>query len=321
MARYLDLVAELPVGRPVDLADLARRQSAAARALDEVWLAKLPAVQRPLSAGGRDRALRHGDMVLRRLREHRTRISTGYADLRDDELADLLRQSAGTVHAAGRTLDGTAPPIRTSQLIQLESRIRHGYAQPPDPLRRAGGGRGRLRDVTAPVRRTHPARRAERPRVRRRRPDCCRTAPAGAGAGRSGPGRVLVRPPLDTRALLARLPAAPDDPLGLLPGRRTDLRGPGRGAVIAGFANLNHGFWVLLAILTLLRTSAVDTRNALRPVLLGTLLGAAVGSLVLTAGATPEITLVGLPVVMVLTFAVSPLLPQVWGQRSSPCSS
>ncbi|GAB3965691.1 FUSC family protein [Plantactinospora veratri] len=85
--------------------------------------------------------------------------------------------------------------------------------------------------------------------------------------------------------------------------------------MVAGFLHLNHGFWVLLAILTLIRTSAVDTRSALRPVLLGTLLGAAVGSLLLYgAGEVPELLLAALPVAMVLTFTIGPLLPQLWGQ-------
>jgi len=315
VARYLDLVADLPAGRAVDPAELARRKSEAMRALDGVWLAKLPLVQRPASAGARDRALRHGDMLLRRLCEHAERIVTGYPDLLDDELADLLRESAEVVHAADRTLHRSADPIRMTRLSQLEFRIRDVHDRPPPGPVEPGGRARDAADISRlrfDVLTLHVAQSAHDFGVAAR-------IATGLGPPRRSPGS----PGLDEFWYAHRsAPALYWWQFRLhLTTRSVYFQGAVRvsvalavARVIAGFAHLNHGFWVLLAILTLLRTSAVDTRSALRPVLLGTLLGAAVGSLLLTAADTPKVTLVALPLAMVLTFAVSPLLPQIWGQ-------
>ena len=43
--------------------------------------------------------------------------------------------------------------------------------------------------------------------------------------------------------------------------------------LLAGVLDLSHGFWVLLTILTVLRTSAAETRSTLRPALIGTVAG------------------------------------------------
>jgi hypothetical protein len=83
---------------------------------------------------------------------------------------------------------------------------------------------------------------------------------------------------------------------------------------IAGSLNLEHGFWVLLATLTIMRTSAADTRTTLRPALVGTLAGAAVSGLLLVLAHGPELYVPLLPVAMVLAFAAGPLLGLAWAQ-------
>jgi uncharacterized membrane protein YccC len=83
---------------------------------------------------------------------------------------------------------------------------------------------------------------------------------------------------------------------------------------IAGSLNLEHGFWVLLATLTIMRTSAADTRTTLQPTLVGTLAGAAVSGLLLILAHEPKVYVPLLPVAMVLAFAAGPLLGLAWGQ-------
>ncbi|MFY1688678.1 FUSC family protein [Plantactinospora sp. WMMB782] len=316
-AHLLDLLSGLPAARPVDRVELSRRRAATARAMDGVWLARIPPTERPASAGRRDRALRHGDRLLRQLLHHAYRIADDPGEVRDevrargrdDDLAELLRQSAAVLHDAGRMLCGGAEPVGMARLAELESRIRELYDRPS----------------TVPTDDRAPDR-------LRREAVSLRAADQAHAFGVAARIAVGLRPP-------ARSPAGPEldefwyahrSPLVLywqqfrfhLTTRSVYLQGALRVAValaaarvVAGFLHLNHGFWVLLAVLTLMRTSAVDTRNALRPVLSGTLLGAAVGTLLLLgAGESPQVLLVTLPVAMVLTFTVGPLLPQFGGQ-------
>ncbi|MFI6844462.1 FUSC family protein, partial [Kitasatospora sp. NPDC050467] len=85
--------------------------------------------------------------------------------------------------------------------------------------------------------------------------------------------------------------------------------------LVVGALDLTHGFWVLLATLTLMRTSAADTRMTLRPALVGTACGAAVTAAVLLAvGEHPAFYAAALPPVMLFAFAVGPVLGLAWAQ-------
>jgi uncharacterized membrane protein YccC len=83
---------------------------------------------------------------------------------------------------------------------------------------------------------------------------------------------------------------------------------------LAGALDLSHGFWVLLATLTLMRTSAAETRSALRPVLVGTLIGSLIAAAALVVVAEPRIFVFVLPVVMLVGLAAGPLLGPGWAQ-------
>ncbi|WP_433318085.1 FUSC family protein [Micromonospora sp. CA-269861] len=82
----------------------------------------------------------------------------------------------------------------------------------------------------------------------------------------------------------------------------------------AGLLQLNHGFWVLLATLTVLRTSAADTRTALRPAVLGTIAGAVVSGAVMLVVDEPIVYAIILPITLLLAFGVGRLLGPVWQQ-------
>jgi uncharacterized membrane protein YccC len=84
--------------------------------------------------------------------------------------------------------------------------------------------------------------------------------------------------------------------------------------LLAGVLDLSHGFWVLLAVLTVLRTSATETRSAMRPALVGTLAGAVLAGGLLVVGAQPQVYVLALPPVMLIGFAAGPLLGPGWGQ-------
>ena len=85
--------------------------------------------------------------------------------------------------------------------------------------------------------------------------------------------------------------------------------------LVAGVLDLSHGFWMLLATLTLMRTSVATTRAAVVPAFLGTIAGGLVAALVLAlAGADSTVYEVAFPFVMVLALVAGPLVGTVAGQ-------
>ncbi|MBC3839338.1 FUSC family protein [Streptacidiphilus sp. 4-A2] len=84
---------------------------------------------------------------------------------------------------------------------------------------------------------------------------------------------------------------------------------------VAAVVSLPHGFWAVLAALTLIRTTNAQTRTTVRQALTGTLLGAmaAAGLLVLTGHHT-NVYAVILPLIMLATFCLAPLLGVGWAQ-------
>ena len=84
--------------------------------------------------------------------------------------------------------------------------------------------------------------------------------------------------------------------------------------LLAGVLDLSHGFWVLLTILTVLRTSAAETRSALRPALIGTVAGSVAAAGLLLLGVHPHVYAVILPFAMLIGFAAGPLLGLGWAQ-------
>jgi uncharacterized membrane protein YccC len=87
--------------------------------------------------------------------------------------------------------------------------------------------------------------------------------------------------------------------------------------VVAGELDLSHGFWVLLATLTLMRTSAVATRAALVPAFLGTVAGGLAAAVILAlAGANSVVYEVVFPFVLVVALAAGPILGPAVGQAT-----
>ncbi|MEU0372841.1 FUSC family protein, partial [Streptomyces sp. NPDC006283] len=91
--------------------------------------------------------------------------------------------------------------------------------------------------------------------------------------------------------------------------------GLGAARLVAGSLDLAHGFWVLLAVLTLGRTTAGATWTAVRGALIGTLLGAlAAGALLYAVGHDPRTYAVVLAPAMLAAFSLGPLCGVAWAQ-------
>ncbi|MFF4658747.1 FUSC family protein [Streptomyces sp. NPDC001381] len=85
--------------------------------------------------------------------------------------------------------------------------------------------------------------------------------------------------------------------------------------LVAGSFDLTHGFWVLLAVLTLSRTTVGETWAAMRGAVAGNLVGAvAAGALLIGVGQHTDAYAAILAPGMLLAFALGPLLGIAWAQ-------
>ncbi|MFI1282406.1 FUSC family protein [Streptomyces sp. NPDC020858] len=84
---------------------------------------------------------------------------------------------------------------------------------------------------------------------------------------------------------------------------------------IAGVESLPHGFWAMLAVLSLTRTTAAQTRATVRLALTGTLVGALTAAAVLAlVGGRTTVYAIALPFVMLVAFRVGPVRGVGWAQ-------
>jgi hypothetical protein len=311
LADGLLAVADGWSGRPGDPDRLAPLLPGATDAAEALRPSRLPPTQRPASAGRRDRALTVAAST--------ARLLLGRAvDLHDADdhqavglpaAAALLRQTASCAQAAADWLqaegrDG-APLPETDRIAAALVEFRAARAAtspdglPPDRLR-LGALALSLGEWTKSL--------VAAVRVAADAPvDPGRDAPDASGplwfAGRSNLqlGWHRLREHLTPRSVAfqsaLRLAAA------LAVAR-----------LLAGVLDLSHGFWVLLTVLTLLRTSAAETRSTLRPALVGTVAGSLVAAGLLVVGIPPALYAVVLPLVMLVGLAAGPLLGLGWAQ-------
>ncbi|BCB91137.1 hypothetical protein Psuf_084500 [Phytohabitans suffuscus] len=282
--------------------------SRATGAAEAIRPTRLAPGQRPASPGRRDRALSHAGGLVR-LVLGRAADLCREADRRALDagaVAALLRQlAAGTRAAAGGLRGEAGPPDGTGVAHALEDFRRGRLRTAPDGIDpdrlRAGSlalGVGEWTEATV-------------------------TAVRVAGGVAVGPEHA-ARTDLTGRFWYAGQPAARLWARRLrehLTARSVYFQGALRLAaaltaarLLAGVLDLSHGFWVLLATLTVLRTSAMDTRAALRPALAGTVVGSVVAGALILAGVDPRVYELGLPVVMLAGLTAGPLLGLGWGQ-------
>jgi Fusaric acid resistance protein-like len=280
--------------------ELAARRSAL-DAVARLRLADIPAAQRPLGPGVRDRALLAASAA--------TRVTAG----RLATLADLLTDSHRTTHPRTADLVSAAGDA----FADLVTALRAGS---PNPVSTTGLDAA-LESYLA-ERSRHLADQVGPPADLRAGLAAMAVAEGARVAVLAG-GGFLGAPAPNPAATPPQLWFLHARPAELVRHRlRTHLTprsvylqnavrlavGLALARVIAGVLDLSHGFWVLLATLSLIRTSAVADRAVLPRAFAGTVGGALIAAGLLTlVGPDVEIFAWALPLVMVLAFAAGPL--------------
>ncbi|MGY4767147.1 FUSC family protein [Kribbella sp. CWNU-51] len=287
--------------------ELAARR-AALDAVARLRLSDIPPAQRPLGPGIRDRALLAASAA--------TRVTAG----RLADLADLLTDSQRTRHP------GTADLVAASgdAFATLAAALRAGR---PTPIATTGLD-GALE--------SYVAERGRRLANQAGAPADLRAGLAGMAVAESArtavlAGGGLLRAPAPDPATTPQelwfLHARPAELVwqrvraNLTP-RSVYLQNAVRLAVglavarvVAGVLDLSHGFWVLLATLSLMRTSAVADRAVFLRGFVGTVGGALVAAgLLALVGPDHDVLAWALPLVMMLGFAAGPLFGVAAGQ-------
>ncbi|MFJ9576432.1 FUSC family protein [Streptomyces sp. NPDC101191] len=319
--RCADRLRSAPYTLPEDTLRTARALS------DGLRSSQVPEAERPAGAGLRQRALAHTGLATRTLLGRLTALppppdvaphagagagradadaegaataaggTAGAAESTEGRGPDPLRAVAEAAREAAERLRGRAPDGRAhAALEQARQALAEGEDGSPAELRRNAAllevadaalamstaadiaVRGRAADAPAPGRFWYARQRAPRLWWRRL---------SGHAGGRSVFFQNAVRISLALAA--ARL--------------------------IAGIDTLPHGFWVLLATLTLTRTTVRETRTTERKALTGTLVGALVAATLLAlVGTDIEVYAVALPPLMLVTFTVGPVKGVGWAQ-------
>ncbi|MFE3554920.1 FUSC family protein [Streptomyces sp. NPDC059193] len=261
----------------------------------------VPEAERPAGAGVRDRALSQTGLSLRTLLG-RLSLLPPVPDGPDPSRAglDVLRAVRDAAEETAGRLRGRAPTGDAhGELLRARSALAEGPAADASPavLRRHVAV---LEAADAALAMSTAAWIAVRGR---------------AGAERAAPGRFWY----------ARMPAP------LLWWRRLEGHAGGRSVffqnavrislalaaarVIAGVDSLPHGFWVLLATLTLTRTTVRETRTTVRVALTGTLIGAlVVAGLLAVVGTDIAVYAAALPPLMLVAFTLGPVKGVGWAQ-------
>ncbi len=302
LARYLAVV---PHGDTDELGN------AAETAVQALRPSQLPPGSRPTGPGRRDRGLTHAatellTMTLRARLMARLRPELHNPDARSDADALLVLVDEALDHCS-TALRGTGAPPKSGPVLEgithyLDGRAdriagRKGVFELP-PVVRVGG-------LTAAV--------------------------AESARGLVAATRAAIGAPIDPTAPPSAAAWYVDTSTPLLWWRRLHAHltprsvyfqnavrlalGLAAARLVADLLDLSHGFWVLLATLTLMRTSLVASGLALVPAFLGTLGGAVVAAgVLLLIGDHTTVYAVVLPLVMVAAFLAGPTLGPAAGQ-------
>ncbi|MFD8780768.1 FUSC family protein [Kitasatospora sp. NPDC059599] len=326
LADLADLAADAcagraaPTGAVTDAADRCRTR------LDALRFSRVPLMERPASAGAVDRALTHCAVALRYTGPQVHRVLLLARARPHPAAARLTAATARALRAAAAGVLRTGPVPETGQVDRELTAFDTGRAADRAAHGVAGGADGSEPDGRAPEGPTHRA----RPVLGTAALDAAEGARFAVRAARVS--RHAALPPDETPADQRPGPFwYAYDPAPLLWWRRfranltphsvafqNALRTAlalGAARLIAGTLDLSHGFWVLLATLTLMRTSAADTRMTLRPALIGTTVGAAAtAALLLGVGERPLVYALALPPMMLIAFSAGPAFGPAWGQ-------
>ncbi|MEU3320836.1 FUSC family protein [Streptomyces sp. NPDC006785] len=270
-------------------------------------LADVPPAERPAGAGRTDRALEQAGRSARRLLDQLATLGEAPPVPTDPESAALLGRVAELCTACARFLrTGSRPPPAGA----LEQAMRGFQA---DRVRLASGPPGERLPVEVLRRQSRVLALAESARMVEITVDI---ATHGGPTEPAAPRELFWYARLSTPRLWARRV------LGNVTFRSVLFQNAVRIALglaaaraVAGSLDLAHGFWVLLAVLTLGRTTAGATWRAVRLAVAGNAAGALVaGALLIGLGPHTDVYAALLAPVMLAAFALGPLLGIAYAQ-------
>ncbi|MFI9723030.1 FUSC family protein [Streptomyces sp. NPDC052396] len=272
--------------------------AAARPALEAARLSRMPPAERPTSPSVRDRALNHTREALRHLYSQLERLSTT-AEPPGPAATELLHRAAATLRSAAHALHTAAPSV---EIRQLADAIEEFDATRAMELPAATVERLRTDAVVRAA--------AESAWLAT---EAARLAVGGSGRQAREPFRYAATPAWTRWWERLRLHLTPHSVLLQNAVRLAVALAVAR--LVVGELALAHGFWTLLATLSLMRTSAADTRSALGPAFLGTMAGAALSAALLyTVGDVPVFYAAATPVVILVGFALAGRLGPAWTQ-------
>ncbi|MGW8552182.1 FUSC family protein [Streptomyces tubercidicus] len=280
-------------------------------ASQELRMSRVPDDERPTSASARHRALCQSATYMRHLLAQTWQLEQDAHDTpgtRDPAAARLLQASATACHGIALGLSGLGPAPSDAPYTAAASDFEAHRIRPP--MRRPNsaavvrGGAIAL-DIahtgTFLVTAVRIALGAPVP------------ADATPPAERPGPFWYAGRPTLSLYARRLQTHLTPRSVYFQNAVRIALALSAAR--LIVGGLDLGHGFWALLATITVMGTSATGTRTALWPAFGGTLAGAAVVAAMLYFVADHVVVYaVVLPPLYLLAFSAGPVLGMGWNQ-------
>ncbi|MFE2294058.1 FUSC family protein [Streptomyces sp. NPDC059452] len=270
-------------------------------------LSAVPPAERPAGAGRTDRALEQAGRTVRRLLNQLATLAEAPPAAADPASAALLERVARLCATCARLLrSGGDPPVAGD----LETAMRDFQAE---RVRRASGPSGERPPVAVERRQSRVLALAESARMAE---ITTGIAAHGRPTEPAVPHELFWYAELSTPRLWARRV------LGNVTFRSVLFQNAVRTALglaaaraVAGSLDLAHGFWVLLAVLTLGRTTAGATWQAVRRAVAGNAAGALVaGALLIWLGPHTDVYAALLAPVMLVAFALGPLLGVAYAQ-------
>ncbi|MFD5101222.1 FUSC family protein [Streptomyces albidochromogenes] len=305
IADALDLAAGA-AGRLVraDAADrgLSARLRAAGR---DLRFSRQPAGSRPTGAGLTDRALAQAGSATRRLLDQLaalTELSPAPADLASET---LLRGVAATCAGTAGILRGERPASGPELMEEMTAQFLAARGTPPDRHGDSPHGFLRRQSTVLTVAVSAVTLRA--------------AAALATGGRRSVPGlpheQFWYARTSTARLWFLRIRGNLTPYSVVFQNAVRTALGLALARMVAGSLDLSHGFWVLLTVLTLGRTTAGATWSAVRSAAVGTLVGAvAAGVVLIGAGDATEVYAYLLVPTMLVAFSVGPVGGPAWAQ-------
>jgi uncharacterized membrane protein YccC len=290
---------------------------------ERMRLSNLPPAERPAGPGRAVRGLAQAGSAVRRLLEQLAHL------VEDDELRELVRHGAG----ADDRGTGRADPASGTLLTQVVSlcdetvaALHTGRAAPgPQRMDKAIDGfqQARIRQATESAEEEPPVAVLRRQAALVSLAESVRVLEISVRVALDGRRTA----PLEPRELFwythAATPRLWERRItGNITLRSVQCQNAVRIAMalaaarlVAGSLDLDHGFWVLLAVLTLSRTTVVETWSAVRQSVTGNLVGAvAAGALLIGLGTRTDAYAAILAPAMLIAFCLGPLLGLAWAQ-------